>query len=154
MAVRTAYVATESAGDVLTAANFNKLPGGLIGYAVVTSTQTGISTVTDLTSLTVTVTVNTSRIVMIDALVVVLQQSVGGTPSVSIYEGATQLGSAGGTHTASATFATYRPMCIISPSSGAHTYKLRASTSAGTVDTSASATQPATLAVYDFGPAF
>ncbi len=153
MAVRTAYVGTEAAGDVLTAANFNKLPGGLIGYAIVTANQTGISTATNLTSLTVTVTVNTSRIIMIDAIGVMGQNSSTGLGNLTIYEGATQLANSVCTMTA-AGFWTGRPLCVLSATSGAHTYNLKASTNAGTIDLIASATQPATLTVYDMGPNF
>lgn len=50
------------AGDVLTAANMNLLPGGKMGYAEVTADQTGISTSNvDLTSLTVTWTAVAAR---------------------------------------------------------------------------------------------
>ncbi len=153
MAVRTAYVATESAGDVLTAANFNKMPGGCIGYANVTANQTGISALADLTGLTVTVTVNTSRLIMVQGLGVFLQQTGVGTASMAINEGATQLVNAGASLVISG-FGTFTPFVILSPSSGAHTYKLRATTSSNTVDLQASATAPATIAVYDMGPAF
>ena len=59
MAVRTAYDAV--AGSTLTAANLDRYPGGWIGYAEATTGQTGISGAADLTSLSVTVTVGTSR---------------------------------------------------------------------------------------------
>ena len=57
MAVRTAYAPVAS--TVLTAANLAKLPGGWIGDAQVTANQTGITTATDLTGLTVAVTAGT-----------------------------------------------------------------------------------------------
>jgi hypothetical protein len=41
---------------------------------------------------------------------------------------------------------------VFTPSAGAATYKARARTSAGTLDTNLSATQYAFMAVYDDGP--
>lgn len=49
------------AGDVLGAADMNGLPAGVVAYAERTSNQTSISTVTDLTSLTVTFTAVAGR---------------------------------------------------------------------------------------------
>lgn len=61
MATRTAYPGTQAATDVLSSANVSKLPGGWIGYVEVTANQSTITAVVDLTSLTLTVTANTSR---------------------------------------------------------------------------------------------
>ncbi len=153
MAVRTAYVATEVAGDILTASNFDKLPGGLIGYSNVTSSQTGITTITDLTSLSVAVTVNTSRIIKIEGFANYSQVTTGGVSNLVIRESSTTLGNAALNIGASGNAGMFVAV-IISPTTGAHTYKLSASTNLGTVGTSASATQPAYIAVYDLGPAF
>lgn len=58
MTVPGGYVA----GDTLSAANMNLLPGGKMGYAEVTANQTGITdTAADLTSLTVTWTAVSAR---------------------------------------------------------------------------------------------
>lgn len=154
MAARTAYVGTESAGDVLTAANFNKLPGGLIGYAIVTSAQTGVSTITDVTSATIAVTVNSSRKIRVEAKAVLQQAGGAGDYSLYIREGATTLDQASGSATANGQVGTMRPLYIGSVSSGAHTYKLSMSTSANTIGTIAGATEAVYILVFDDGPAF
>ena len=66
MASRTAkeWAALEEA----TATNMNKMAGGWIGYSSNSSDQTGITTATDLTSITVDVTVNTSRLIRVDVI--------------------------------------------------------------------------------------
>lgn len=154
MAVRTAYVGTQSAGDVLTSANFSKLPGGCIGYASVTTAQAGIgAAMTDLTSLSVAVTVNTSRLIRIQAFGIFQQQTSSGNQSVAIREGSTGLAQANGTVGAGAYFSPH-VMAILSPTGGAHTYKVSASTDTATLNTIAGATFPLFIAVFDDGPAF
>ena len=150
--VRTAYIGTATAGSVLTAANLNKAPGGWIGDVNTTSVQTGISTVTDLTSLTVTVTVGTSRRVKITGFVPGRQQTSGGLVKINIQEGATVLTSAYLT-AGVAVFSIFTAQVVLTPSSGSHTYKLTAETSAGTFDTSPSAANPVSIVVEDLGPA-
>ena len=50
-----------TAGDVLTAADLNLLPGAVMGYASVTADQGSITTVADLNSLSVTFTAVVNR---------------------------------------------------------------------------------------------
>lgn len=153
MASRTSYPATESAGDVLTTTNFNKLPGGCIGYIFKTSAQTGISSETDLTTLTVTVTVNTSRLIRVEGWVAVQQITSAGTPSLRLKESSTQLQQANVALNASDTGYLY-VVTVLSPSSGSHTYKLTLSTTTATVNTVCSSTFPGILMVTDIGPSF
>ena len=61
MPVRTAYAGAAVAGEVLSAANVNRISGGWIGYNEVTANQTPITTEVDLTGLSVAVTVGTAR---------------------------------------------------------------------------------------------
>lgn len=155
MASRTAYPATESAGDILTTTNFDKLPGGLIGYATATSNQTGITTITDLTSLSVTVTVNTSRLIKVVGSTVLQQATGAGTGSFFIRESSTTLQTR--TYYLAVNAATthgHAEVLIAAPSSGSHTYKLSLSVDANTIGSLASSTQPAFIAVYDLGPSF
>jgi len=153
MASRIGYVGTESAGDILTTTNFNKLPNGLIGYATATANQTGISSATDLTNLSVTVTVNTSRIIVIRANLFVLQNTSTANVTLAIKESTTQLVQVNQNVVVS-TYGQLTPSVILTPSAGSHTYKLTLSTSAGTVDLQAAATYPASIQVYDEGPSF
>lgn len=154
MTVRTAYPATESAGDVLTTTNFDRLPGGWIGYAETTSAQSGITTVTDLTGLTVTVTVNTSRRIRITG-----QADITRTVSTDLVigrvkEGSTNLGIFYSAATIG-TFNTGQAGCVIAPTAGSHTYKLtlERSSGTGTCGVQAAAGEPNWILVEDLGPA-
>ena len=157
MASRTAFPGTATDSTIHTAADDNKLPGGWIGYAEVTAGQTGIGgTDTDLTGLSVAVTVNTSRRIKVSCQATTVADS--GTPNIrlKIKEGATQLtqlvreqtatggGTSGQTITGS---------WIGTPSAGSHTYKLALQTTSATGGIFASSTEPAWLLVEDLGPA-
>ncbi len=157
MAVRTAYVATESIGDVLTKANFDKLPGGSIGYAQVTANQTGIvqGVTTDLTNLTVTVTVNTSRRIRIYAKVDGTSGTAGDLLELLIREGSTTLQTRSFTHLSGTNYSPLETFIDLSPTAASHTYKLSLlCTGTGAATIQASATRVAFIQVDDVGPAF
>lgn len=130
---------------------------GRIGYATRTSNQGPMGTgTTDLTGLSVAVTALPDRLIKISAVVRV--QTAGTAPkSILIREGSTQLAQLDGEV---ASFAGNPPATIsgftlITPTSGAHTYKLSASYTeeSGSMTSYASATQPAHILVEDIGPA-
>jgi len=150
MAVRTAYVPV--AGEVLTAANLERLPGGWIGYNEVTAAQTSITTVVDLTSLTVTVTVGSTRRVAVSAYAPVAQNVASGLAEVDIYEGAAQLARAY-LSLASGAFGVLTPRVVLTPTPGSHTYRLRGLTTGGNMNLNAEAANPAFILVEDVGPA-
>lgn len=155
MAVRTAYPATEAVGDVLTKANFDKLPGGWIGYAEAVADQTGITTEVDLTSLSVTVTVNTARRIRITAYLPNVTTTVAADIArLSLKEGGTLLNLAQRTVTTT-NGATVRAEWVGTPTAGAHTYKatIVRQSGTGTLVSSAGATFPAFILVEDLGPA-
>lgn len=143
------------AGDILNAAEMNALGGGVKGYAQVIADQTGIaSSITDITSLTVTFTAVANRLYKLSANLIFTQLTSTGTLTGFFREGSTELGRffrmnnvvANQINPASG-------WCYVAaPSAGAHTYKLSASTSAGTVTVTAAATFPAQLMVEDCGP--
>jgi hypothetical protein len=151
---RTAFPGTSTTGITHTAAHDNDLPGGWIGYVQVVADQNSITTETDLTGLSQTVTVNTSRRIQITAEISYSCSSgAGNRAALRIKESTTVLQerrwSAGtsGTESASATV-------ILTPSSGSHTYKLSlAQQDAGNVNLLASATNPSFLLIEDVGPA-
>lgn len=151
MATRTAYAPV--AGSVLTAANLAKLPGGWIGYIEVTASQTGITTGSDLTSLTLTVTVGTGRRIRVSGLGQMLSTagSPAFTPFIQILEGATILQPAVSSQTALGTTVSLAPSVILTPTSGSHTYKLQAGANSGTWTMAASSTAPAYILVEDLG---
>jgi hypothetical protein len=155
MAVRTAFAGTIIAGDSISAVNNNKLPGGWLGYAEVTANQTGITTEVDLTSLTVTVTVGPARRIMVTGSTYLLSTVLSDRMAMAIYEGAGQLQIANVYASTSTDGYIAERSVILTPSSGAHTYKLTARrvTGTGSVTSQAAATFPAWILVQDIGPA-
>lgn len=152
MSVRTAYAGTVADGDVYTASNHSRMPGGWIGYAEVTANQTGITAETDLTGLTVTVTVNTSRRIMVSAFVQVTRTVADGSTNLFIKEGAAHL------QEADPDAETLWPVAVsvvLTPSAGSHTYKLALArgTGTGTVGITADTGRPNYIYVTDVGPA-
>lgn len=132
-------------------------PKGSIGYAEVTAEQTSISTETDLTGLSATVTVGATRLVRITAEVGI-RYGIGETTAVSVWikEGATYL-SRSRTYKTFIDNERYRAIVsvVIEPSSGSHTYKLAADNGGGSNDfrVEAATNQPSFLLVEDIGPA-
>lgn len=156
MAVRTAYAGTAADGDVYTAANHARMPGGWIGYVESAGNQAGIgSSEVDLTGLTVTVTVGPSRRIKIGGQVTV---SGDGAKEVKIYEDGVHIGRLGISSTSVGTSENNRTLsgaCWRSPSSGSHTYKFRALTSptSSMTVTGSAANSPNFITVEDLGPA-
>jgi hypothetical protein len=153
MPVRTAYVGTQVAGDVLTAANFTKLPGGWIGYAEAVANQAAIVAEIDLTSLTVTVTVGTSRRIKVTGEINFINTLANQSNLLRLHADGAQVqsrqllsDSAGGTETLHLEW-------VGTPTPGAHTYKLRAAAGGGSMTMVAGASQPAFILVEDLGPA-
>lgn len=153
MTVRTAYAGTPVALAVLTAANFNKLPGGWIGHTDVTATQTGITSTVALTGLTVTVTVGTSRRIKVSGSFYMLSNVANDVFSGIINEGATVLQQ--GPVQVDANPRTVTPWCVLTPSAGTHTYFLSMGRAVGTGSgtLAASAASPCSILVEDMGPA-
>jgi hypothetical protein len=154
MPVRTAYVATEAVGDVLTKANFDKLPGGWIGYAEVTANQTTITAAVDLTGLTVTVTVNTSRRIRVTGSAELVNNTAGaGLLLLILADGAQVMSAPTGGMTANVAVRKVAQV-VLTPTAGSHVYKLQAQTQVGGTGTmNAAATYPAFILVEDLGPA-
>lgn len=150
MAVRTAYVPV--AATAITAANHIKFPGGWIGHAQVTAGQTGISSVTDLTSLSLTVTVGTSRRLLIYGYARLIQNSLNGIVTLSIRDGSSNVVSNNVQTISVGNNATGVVLAVVTPSSGSNTWKLSLATTSGTVDMQADATFPAFILVQDIGP--
>lgn len=154
-------LAVGSAGDFLRvndagdAPEWGDGPRGVLGYAEITSGQTGISSETDLTGLSVAVDVAASRRIKITASVNIRQRTSAGIAIVRIKEGSTNLRRADN-ELAIDDFATAQVTRVIeSPSVGSHTYKLTALTTAGTVDINADddvTHGPASILVEDIGP--
>lgn len=153
MAVRTTPVGTAVGGAQAAAATMNGAAGGWIGYAEVTADQAGITVEVDLTGLTVTVTVGTSRRIKITAAVYPVSTVANDIVTVKIAESATILQTRSVSLPVSGANGELTAICVLTPSVGAHTYKLRMVRVTGSVTSSAGATFPAFLLVEDLGPA-
>lgn len=157
MATRTPY--TSSASEVLTSANFEKMPKGEIAYAVVTSNQTGITdTFTDITGLSLEVTVGENRRLRLYAKVQVAADHDLGAILRVVKNGSEF------DRIARIQLLTSEQGMLVgwtedNPDSGTHTYKLQAATATNgdTMSVQASSTAPIALARFsidDIGPAF
>lgn len=141
------------AGDVLTAANLNLLPGGHYGQAYTGSSQTGIgSSATDLTSLSATVNTVATRRYRILGMVNFRQRTAGSLVTIEIVRGSTVLSSAAASYNTDE-YGTLTLFFSEVPGAGSNTYKLRAKTSSGTVDINPQglSTVPSGIIVEDIG---
>jgi hypothetical protein len=143
---------TWTAGQVLTAAAINDLTSGRVGYVAVTSSQGSITSVVDLTSLTVTFTAIASRYYRITGHVMAQNNTANARCDLQLTDGSNNVlaisrGSSGATNQDFTLIATY----IVAPGAGSVTYKLRAVANSGTMQMTAAATAPAFISVEDFG---
>jgi hypothetical protein len=124
-------------------------------YAQVVATQGTYTAATDLTSLTVTITAPAGRRFLITATAPFSSSVATDAAQLNIQEGATVLGVAtlnnvGATGTVSSTCVS---MAVITPTAGAHTYKLVSQRTAGTgnITMAASALAIAFILIEDIG---
>lgn len=131
------------------------LPLGQLGYAEVTADQTAITSVVDLTGLSAAVTAGSNRRIRIRAQGQFYTDGSDHRVGFFIQEGATiiQQGNFLLSITSGAQLCSLE--AIITPSSGAHTYKLTAqrTTGGGNVILFAAATRAAYILVEDIGAA-
>jgi hypothetical protein len=127
-------------------------PWGIMGTATATSNQTGISAEADVTGVTVTFTAAANRRYKVTVSGRIVQQTSAGVAEVKITDSANTLQDKW-TFSLTAGSAAYATVtAILTPAAGSITYKARMSTTAGTVDTTAAATQPFRILVEDIGP--
>lgn len=130
--------------------------GVVLGYAIQTASQAGITTVVDLTGLATTVTVAANRLIRITGLTHPAAITNTVNPELRIQEGGTQL-TADRLETIWHTsgFRTLiGQVLVVAPSVGSHTYKLTMvrDSGTGTITNTASATLPSFILVEDIGP--
>jgi hypothetical protein len=120
-----------------------------LGYAEVTSNQGSITTIVDLTSLSVTVTVPAGARIKITGFGVMYQAATAGSVAIGIYEGATLLNEAVEQLTTANLQQSMSVFSVLTPSTGSHTYKLRGNAvlGSGAVTLNATATTPAFILV-------
>lgn len=114
-------------------------PSGMtLAYTEINTNQTGISTETDLTGLTATVTVPAGRRIRITAQIQMQSATTSGTVVLRIKEGAVVFQTSQENYNTIGGNGKYiDATAIIIPTAGTHTYKLSLQGTAGTVDTSA-----------------
>jgi len=166
MPTRTAYAGTAADGDVYTAANHARMPGGLIGYGTRVTDISVAATTT--TILTVAPTVGPSRLVRASFSLPKLRlfnASGPGSATLSVNVRIQQDGSnvwdgevrAPTDSTLGNAFTIpFAGSVILAPTTGAHTYNVTVFSggAAARGDVLASAVSPAVLMVEDLGPAF
>lgn len=163
MATRSSVAGGINSGDPVGASDPNSMPGGLIGYVVVTSNQSGITTLVDLTGLTLTVTPQANRIIKIEWMLNFQDDTAQGTTEAfrvvvqkdgsqfRIYDYVSNPGAATNIFTANGF--TYD----FAPTNASHTYNLgaiRSGSASGTFTLEASSSRAAILSLSDCGPSF
>jgi hypothetical protein len=139
-----------SDGDVLTAAHLAGMPWGVVGYATKTADQTGITTLADVTSLSVTFTAVSTRLYR--TTVWMRGSQLGGsagTVSATIADGASVEKARVATSIISAGFAALHVVLIETGISGSITRKARADTTAGTLSILGAAAGASLIIVED-----
>lgn len=127
-------------------------PRGVLGYAEQSSSQTGITTIADLTGLSVAVTVADNRRIRLKGFARITRTVADGQTTFDIREGAADVGYVFAPAQADI------PVFVektITPTAGSHTYKLSLQrlSGTGTVGTAPDGTSPAWLIVEDIGSA-
>jgi hypothetical protein len=155
MATRDSYAQDPSSGDILTAANFRKLPGGWIGYNEGTTDQNTVTTAVDVTGCSVTLTPDNNRRLLITGQIFVEANAAAARAQIAILADGAQVGPAAHIRmetSGSAGRCSVRTSAIITPTNASHTYKLQAAGVTGTINVLSSA-QTAFILVEDIGPA-
>lgn len=143
-------------GNVLTAAQMNRLPWGIVAYGDKTTDQTGIGVgPTDVTGLSVTWTANSSRYYRVTVyLAPIRQRTAAGIVVPVIADGSNVTKTQANISLGIDAFTSIAIADIETGLSGSVTRKLRIGTTAGTVDVlSATATEGNYIIVEDLGEA-
>ena len=141
------------ADELVTASKMNELPKGVLGYAQVTANQGSITTGSDLTGLSVTVTVAAGRRLKITGFAAFNASVANEGNTFQIRESTTVLNSVLTMLTNATIQETAVVYAVVAPTVGAHTYKLYdlRQFATGTHSLIASATSPAFILVEDIG---
>ena len=129
-----------------------QIPWGWLGYVQVTTAQGSITTAVDLTGLSVTVTVGASRRVRVSWDTHCSASGGGMSVAVKCMEGGTQLQMSEVQVVSDLYGLAVAGSVVLTPTPGAHTYKLQGQGNGGTATLVASGTYPSWLLVEDIGP--
>ena len=148
------YPGSFISGDVLTASDMNGLPGGvnLGGVRFTESDQTGITTATDVTGSSKTITTLAGRAYKFTVRIAIDQVTTDGTTAVFLNRGGSDvhyllqapLVAASGVYILTG-------VAVDIPGAGSFAYKVRVSTTAGTV-TLSHTTSRGYMTIEDIGP--
>ena len=130
--------------------------GGQIGYAAVTASQTGIgATETDLTGLTIPVTVGTGRRIKVTASLSWDMDTTAAVGQIRIRQDGTEVQYLPVYAAAAGQSQVAHRSVVLSPTAGAHTYKLtgQRTSASGTLAIRAFGTDPSFILVEDIGAA-
>lgn len=153
-AVRPAFLLAEDVTGGAPALQATSVPVGVLAQAQTTTAQTGITTLVDLTGLSVNVVVPAGRTLKITGQTYLYTSTTNDEITMSISEGATVLASIPSTAPLGGRGWYQYNSVIVSPSAGAHTYKLQGAVTsgAGTVTNNSAATRPSFIVVEDITP--
>lgn len=141
-------------GALVTAANWNTIPAGVLGYAQTTTSQGSITSTVDLTGLSVTVTAIASRRIRVSGFVSIGADAADNTIRVGIWQLTNELNSSDvNSSVANVRYGTHVSV-VVTPSAGSVTYRIRAGrvSGAGSVGTGSSTIRPSYILVEDLGP--
>jgi len=127
----------------------NTAPSSTLGYAEITANQGSITTQTDITSLSVSVTVVAGRRLRITGVVLFQNTGAGNQQVLTIQEDGSNIRQAAVVSGAANVTETCIAQTSRSPSAGSHTYKLQASAAAGTTTVTAGASNQCYILVED-----
>lgn len=145
---------TFTSGNILTAAQMNRLPWGIMGYAQATANQTGITTVANITNASVTFTADPTRYYRTTLYVgYAEQQTAAAYLSTFITDGSNVIKQTATMYQAPSAGIPLIATVVETGLSGSVTRKGRAQTSAGSLTLAASSTQPIFIVVEDIGQA-
>lgn len=146
---------TFTSGAILTAAQMNRLPWGIMGYAQATANQGGItSAATDVTGVSVTFTADSSRYYRTTFYCFAVVQSVAASfPIVQITDGSNNQKGSAANYLAAGEQAHYNISVVETGISGTQTRKARAFVAAGQMLLAGQTTSPIFIVVEDIGQA-
>lgn len=150
---RTSLIGTFNTGDPWAESTIDALPAGYLGYSIVTTNQGPISTETALTGLSLTVSLNASRLIRVIGEVRTSATSAANRIGLRIKEGGTVLQQANHySDVASQVIGPLTCSTLLTPTAGSHTYNLAmVSIDTGTIQLEAGATLPAFILLEDLG---
>jgi hypothetical protein len=127
-------------------------PWGVISVATHTADQTGISSVVDITDLSITFTAVANRRYRITGDIQCASRANGNTVTAFIRDGSSTIVNQRGETTENGYSFPLHVETYVTPSAGSATYKLSLNCSTGTADVLAAPTKPAVLMIEDIGP--